>query len=286
MRKQVHKWTAELIAGWWKKLITLGVSAIPLALEELPGKLFEHWYLSLIVDSLKEHVRLMEIAQWLLNNLWVLPIIVICGILLHAYLRSLHEPAAPPEPAASPEAEPAPPPAISAKYVRKNIIPRHPFEGMAAKINRDAGGRSPAASFDLLLEVHVVNTTAHARTIQKIEAEALLEDKWVRLKEADLALYQLAHEDSRFAKGGMRNVMAKMERLESLKQKLRDTPLLYGVGVQGWLAFEIWAENDQLEEKQTQFRVWLVDSLEGKNPVVTIDELNREGRITYVPTNG
>jgi hypothetical protein len=267
MNDSIEAWLAELRAMGRKKLNwLLSLSFVPWLIHELPPKLFEHWYLSTILESLKEHEKVMEfkpIILWVADHLWILPVLTVCGILLHAY-RSRTESA------------------IFAKYVRKTLIPRNPFEGMAAKINRDMGGRSPAAPFDLLLEIHVVNVTKRVRTIQRIEAEAEIEKKWMPLREATLSLYEIAFDqDKRFAAGGLRDVMARKEPLASLKQKLHEVPLHQGIGIQGWIAFEMVAENDQLEGKKTNFRVILVDSMEGRHLVRTIDSFDLEGRIVY-----
>ena len=198
-------------------------------------------------------------------------VFVVSGILIHAYRQSLKE--------RSKEEKQTD---IAAKYVRKAFLSRNPFEGLAAKINRQAGGRSPASHFDLLLEIHVVNRTNRTRTIQRIEAEAEISQKWVPLRESSLDLYEIAFDDNKgFASGGLRDVMARKEFLSSLKEKLHEVPLHQGIGVQGWLAFEVIAENDDLEGKPMPLKVTLVDLMEGRHPVRTIEALNSEGRVVY-----
>jgi len=191
---------------------------------------------------------------------------MVSGILVHTYLFRAESATA----------------AISAKYVRKEIMDRNAYGGIAAKLIQNMGKRSSAVPFDLLLEIHAVNITNHVRTIQRIDAEAEIENKWMPLRESDLSRYEIAFdEDKKLAVGGLRDVMARKEPLASLSQKLRGVALHQGIGIQGWVSFEMIAGHAQLVGKETKFKVFLVDSMEGKHLVQTIDALHPEGRITY-----
>jgi len=269
MNDSVKPWLAKLRATRLRTWIITALLAVPWLTKELLQGLAEHWFFATILEWLKEPGRLTEfklICLWLVDHLWLLPVVMVSGILVHTYLFRAESATA----------------AISAKYVRKEIMDRNAYGGIAAKLIQNMGKRSSAVPFDLLLEIHAVNITNHVRTIQRIDAEAEIENKWMPLRESDLSRYEIAFdEDKKLAVGGLRDVMARKEPLASLSQKLRGVALHQGIGIQGWVSFEMIAGHAQLVGKETKFKVFLVDSMEGKHLVQTIDALHPEGRITY-----
>jgi hypothetical protein len=176
-------------------------------------------------------------------------------------------------------------PQISAKYLRKHLMPRSPWAGITAKLIRSMNAEMAPSEHDLLLKVYLVNLSRRSTTIQKITAEAEIDGKWELLKAGDLQPYCLAFEKESSRSGAIRTIKSSRIALESLWEKVRDVELRQDIGFSGWLAFQIDAPTDKLGETKTNFRVSIVDAANRAHPIVGTDAENEVegGRIAFMP---
>jgi len=178
-------------------------------------------------------------------------------------------------------------PLIAARFTRSRLIPRHPY----AEITKDlmkALNKPFTATSDFLFEIHLVNTSDNPTTVQKITAEAEINGNWVVLPEFhDLGHYEIVFDDD--GEGQPKRRLSKpdeadVKQLSSIWLELRGKELRRGVGVQGWIAFEISADSNVFD-KPVMNRVRLVDALGGLHPVITssADPPDKRGRLRYSP---
>jgi hypothetical protein len=158
-------------------------------------------------------------------------------------------------------------PRIEAKFTRLQIMPRLNTIPIEAARNPNL---IYAADYDVLAEVYLTNLSEIACTVQRYEASALLDGHGLDITQVEsLRDYELFFDR---ANGGGRR-----EALASLLTALEGVALNKGIGYRGWLRFELLgARNTEIE--RVEFRLVLVDSFDGRHPVVR-KELEGPGRI-------
>jgi hypothetical protein len=160
-------------------------------------------------------------------------------------------------------------PIIAAKFVRAHLMPRSRWADMVRNVFRAAGRTSYEAQSDFLFELHAVNITDNVTTLQDIVAEAEIGGKWVTLPRLnDLSNYQLVFEKNK-EDDALFDPNADTKELDGLWDKMRDRPLVRGVGYQGWVGFELTTDSVNLEKPVNQ-KVRLLDALGNSHPVMTV----------------
>ncbi|MDE3161978.1 MAG: hypothetical protein KGL64_01860 [Acidobacteriota bacterium] len=173
-------------------------------------------------------------------------------------------------------------PNIYAKIVRATFVARHPFDELTRSTMQVLHLPFGVTEHDLLMRVFVVNKSTSPITIQRIEAEAELDGVWVKLRPSDLSHYaDKKVEDRKLANTGLRNLAIKKMPLDDLWNKLKEQPLSRGVHKEGWLAFELQVDPEHIEKNKVNFRLTIIDSLDGRHPILDVGEIDRDRQITY-----
>jgi hypothetical protein len=169
-------------------------------------------------------------------------------------------------------------PLIAAKFIRAHLFPRSPFAEMIKSVFQAAGKPDFETTSDFLFDIHAVNVTNVATTLQDVIAEAEIDGEWIRLERIDdLSDYeQVFRVNKDETHGGMRfSIKGKVEELSSFWDKVRNSVLQVGIGHDGWMRFELNTTNKVLE-KSVNHRVRIIDALGGTHPVMKLGP-NAEG---------
>jgi hypothetical protein len=176
---------------------------------------------------------------------------------------------------------PSPPDTIGAKFMRQHFVNRNPYDELNQQALELMHLASLATAHDLLCEIHLVNRETESVTIQRIEAQADVNGHVLAMTPSDLDNYQLAfNEEEKFAHSPLKTLFQKREDLPNLWDKIRGTELKRGVGYQGWVSFGLMATPDELKEKVI-FQVTLIDSLEGRHPVLLTEKIAQAGEVAH-----
>lgn len=63
--------------------------------------------------------------------------------------------------------------------------------------------------------------------------------------------------------------------------KIRGVELRRGIHFEGWLSFGLEAKPEQVTDKKINFRLTIVDALDGRHPVLDVGEIDTDTSITY-----
>jgi hypothetical protein len=173
-------------------------------------------------------------------------------------------------------------PIISTKCLRRNLLPQEPFDAITLGFYQATGMVVPPTAHDWLVKLHIVNSSNNPTTIQRIEASAEIGGKWVPLKASNLERYRLSITDEKKYKNtNFRNVFSTKETLPDLWSEIKGVQLNRGIGYEGWLAFELVIESGKLRQDPLPMKIWVVDALDGKHPVVEAEVMENEGDIVH-----
>ena len=173
-------------------------------------------------------------------------------------------------------------PKIYAKFLRLNVIARHPFEELTVSVMKVLKLPLGSTTHDVLVKMFLVNHGFQATTVQRIEAEMELDGTWRKMNPSQFDNYvELTGESTKLRNTNLSNITAKKVPLESLLLKLKHSVLRRGIHYEGWVAFEIEAEPEKLEDKKLNLRMFVVDAFEKRHPVFDIGEADTTLVITY-----
>jgi hypothetical protein len=162
-------------------------------------------------------------------------------------------------------------PLIAARFMRGHLMPWSPFSGMVKDLFKSMGKPDYETRADFLFQIHLVNITRNTTTLQQITAEAEIDGKWIKLPRLeDLSNYELlTFQHKEDADGPLARDKGKVEELPSLWDMVKGRKLEYGIGLEGWVGFEVTAMSTEFD-KPINHRVRLVDAMGGIHPVVTL----------------
>jgi hypothetical protein len=254
----------DLRRRWWWALVG------PLLI--LFGRLTEHRIYTLMNDYIDTHVMGKLTPQVLWVSLHALEIAIalffmpLLAIAAHAYFV-------------------ARPAGITAKFIRSHMYPSEWAIPHAMQILEELGNTGQKYTFDLLMEVFLVNTGPDIG-VKNVRAEAELEGQsWERLERIrDLKNYQLKITKEGRDYRGQSVLNSRRVELEDLMEKI-DGGLRSRITYRGWLRFRIEATKKQAEGK-VQAKLWIIDALGNEHSVTTAAEHElepSEGEITYAP---
>jgi hypothetical protein len=173
-------------------------------------------------------------------------------------------------------------PRIYAKFLRLNLVARHPAEEFTVSAMKALRLPLGPTAQDAVVRIFLVNHAFQATTVQRIEAEMELDGVWRKMAPCDLDHYvELTEESAKFRNTNLRNVMAKKVPLDGLLAKLRGSVLRRGIHYEGWVAFGVEEEPEKMEGKKVNLRMFVVDAFEKRHPVLDIGEADTTLVITY-----
>jgi len=173
-------------------------------------------------------------------------------------------------------------PNIYAKLIRGTFIAHHPYDDRTRSAMQALRVPFGPTDHDLVVKIFVVNKSIWATTVQRIEAEALIEDSWVKLRPSELAHY--ADEqvmDQKLAHGGLKHIAIKKIPLEDLLAILRREPLRRGIHKEGWAAFALKIDPNSLEKEKLNFRLSIIDAFDRSHAVLDVGEIDKDSHLTY-----
>ena len=175
---------------------------------------------------------------------------------------------------------------ISAKLLRGHLVHRHPFADLTGDLMRATGHPDYRTQCDFLFEVHAVNRSENAVTVQRIIAEAEIGGRWIPLTlNKDLHDYQIEFEkelvDNPGFIGGQRPRVAELE--PNLAETLDSAVMSKGIGYKGWLGFGAEISADEDLKKPIPYRITFIDALDCSHPVDTSEPLLTDGTIIHSP---
>ena len=161
-------------------------------------------------------------------------------------------------------------PQIDAKFIHLQVVPR--LETVPLRAATD--NQTFASDYDIFVEVFLVNQSEVVCTVQRYEAKAELNGLGLKIsQERDLGRHDLVFD--------IPNGRKRREEMNYLATALEGVALQRGIGVRGWLRFEL-AGVRNTDIDQVQFGLTIVDSFSGRH-IVSKKELDASGRVEQRP---